>query len=76
MPIPRLEGLGKGEEIEAPSKVELLARSIGKWCSDGGAMRWRSLGGNGELDVAFTDARASKGEEMSEREQTGASWRC
>ena len=52
VPIPRLEGLGKGEEIEAPSKVELLARSIGKWCSD---------------DVAFADARASKGEEMRER---------
>jgi len=30
--------------------------------------------GNGELDVAFADARASEGEEMSEREQTGASW--
>ena len=35
-----------------------------------------ACGGNGELGVAFVDARASEGEEMSEREQTGASWRC
>ena len=33
-----------------------------------------ACGGNGELDVAFGDARASEGEEMSEREQTHASW--
>ena len=42
-PIPRLEGLGKGVEIVAWSKAELLAHSIGKWCGDGGATRWRSL---------------------------------
>ena len=36
-----LEGLGKGVEIEAQSKAKLLARSIGKWCGDGGATRWQ-----------------------------------
>ena len=33
-------------------------------------------GDNGVLGIAFADARASEGEEMSKREQTGASWRC
>ena len=41
-PLPRLEGLGKGVEIEARSKAELLTCSIGKWCGDGSATRWQS----------------------------------
>ena len=36
----------------------------------------RAGGDNGELGVLLSGARASEGEEMSEREQTGASWRC
>ena len=32
--------------------------------------------GNGEVGVTFAGARVSEGEEMSEREQTRASWRC
>ena len=32
--------------------------------------------GNGKLGIAFVGARASEGEEMSEREQTGALWQC
>ena len=35
-----------------------------------------ACGGNGELGVAFADARASEGEEMSEIEQMGMSWWC
>ena len=38
-----LKSMAKGVEIVARSKVELLARSIGKWCGDGGATWWRSL---------------------------------
>ena len=37
-----LKGLAKGVEIVAQRKAKLLARSIEKWCSNGGTTRWQS----------------------------------